>query len=114
MVIHGYHCFIGPPSRPIGPLTVDNVTNSSADLSWKQPENNGGLPVTGYTIDYRVASRNFWTNVATIKANTTTFTVTKLMEETDYHFRVAAVNDEGQSQYLETLEVTKPYKKIGK
>ena len=95
-------------------MTVDNVTNSSADLSWRKPANNGGLPITGYVIDYRVASRNFWTNATTIKADARTFTITKLMEETDYHFRVAAINDEGQSQYLETEEVTRPYKKIGK
>lgn len=61
-----------------------------------------------------MASRNFWTNVATVGADITKFTMQNLIEETEFDFRVAAVNAEGQSPYLETVDVTKPVRKISK
>lgn len=101
------------PSRPVGPLEVTNVTNNSADLSWKPPENDGGSPITGYNIEYKTAARTFWNNAGSCKAGTTNFSVVRLMEETEYLFRVVAVNKEGESPPLETLDTTRPTKKIG-
>ena len=113
LLIKSNHLFLGVPSRPVGPLEVTNVTNNSADLSWKPSENDGGTPITGYSIEYKIASRTFWSNAGSCKADISTFTVIRLVEDTEYFFRVVAVNAEGESPPLETLETTRPTKKIG-
>lgn len=102
------------PSRPIGPLEVTDVTSNSANLSWKAPEKDGGSPLINYIIEYKLASRTFWAKAGTCNAKCTTFNVTNLMEDSDYFFRVMAVNKEGQSLPLETLDSTRPTKKLSK
>lgn len=37
--------FLGPPSKPNGPLIVDNVTKDQATLKWKEPTDTGGNPI---------------------------------------------------------------------
>lgn len=98
----------------MGPLEVDNVTYNSAELTWKPPQNDGGKPVTSYNIEYRLSSRTYYTKADSVSGSTLKYTVTKLNEDSLYYFRVIAVNDEGQSQPLETSEATKLPKKIGK
>lgn len=46
--------------------------------------------------------------------STLTFHVPNLNADTEYYFRVIAVNEEGQSQPLETSDYTKLPKKVGK
>ena len=95
-------------------MEISNVTNNSADLAWNPPKRDGGTPLTGYVIEYKIDSREFWSKADVVNANITSYTVTKLSEETEYYFRVIAVNAEGYSKPLESTDVTKPMKKIGK
>jgi len=37
--------FVGPPTRPEGPLKVSDVTKDSAKLSWNKPKDDGGLEI---------------------------------------------------------------------
>ena len=41
------------PLSPEGPLEISNVTESSAQLQWYPPRDNGGGPIIGYIIDAR-------------------------------------------------------------
>ncbi len=43
--------FLGPPSKPMGPLTVHDITSSSCKLKWKPPEDDGGLPIKQYVVE---------------------------------------------------------------
>ena len=45
--------------------------------------------------------------------DTTKFTVPDLKEGLEYYFRVTALNDEGESKPLESVDTAKPKKKIG-
>ena len=105
--------FTDVPSAPLG-LEISNVTKNSADLAWKSPVNDGGTPLTGYAIEYRLASRTFWTKANIVDANTLSYTITKLTEDAEYYFRIFAINAEGYSKALESTDVTKPVKEIGK
>lgn len=105
---------IDVPSRPVGPIVITHVTNNAADLSWKPPTNDGGKPVTSYIIEFKLLTRTFWSKAGSVDGNTTAFTITRLMEEADYLFRVIAVNEEGQSPPLEAEDVITPMRKIGK
>ncbi|XP_052707844.1 twitchin-like isoform X13 [Crassostrea angulata] len=92
---------LGPPTKPEGPLVVENVTKDQATLKWKEPKDNGGNPVSGYRVEKKDTQKGRWEPVKdNIKGSE--FTVPKLTEGRDYHFRVAAVNDNGESDFLET------------
>ena len=52
-----------PPSAPMGPLEVQEITASSATISWRPPQSDGGLPVKRYTIERRDAKRQAWMKV---------------------------------------------------
>ena len=93
---------------------MDNVTENSADLQWKAPESDGGSPLTSYIIEVRPDSRSTWTKAGSVGGATNSFTVPDLKDGTEYHFRVIAVNAEGQSAPLEGKETAKPVKKIGR
>ncbi|GFO38541.1 titin, partial [Plakobranchus ocellatus] len=100
------------PSPPVGPLEISNVTDCSADLAWKPPKSDGGSPLTSYIIESRPSTRSTWNQSGKIKGDQTSFTVPDLRLDTEYLFRVTAVNSEGQSQPLEGKETAKPMKKI--
>ena len=79
----------------------------SVKLSWKPSENDGGLPIKNYAIEYRDARRTGWVRAGIVPADMSTFTCGNLNEGNDYHFRVYAVNDEGEGDALETTQATK-------
>ena len=93
---------------------MSNITETSADLQWKAPESDGGTPLTSYIIEVRPDSRSTWTKAGSVDGTSTSFTVPDLKVDTEYHFRVIAINAEGQSAPLEGLDTAKPAKKIGK
>lgn len=102
------------PSAPVGPLTVSDVTEDSADLEWKPPQSDGGSPLTHYYIEVRDVRKSTWTKVAEVKATATKYTVGKLSVDNEYMFRVVAVNAEGDSPPLTTASTTAPVKKLSK
>ncbi|GFS00827.1 titin [Elysia marginata] len=100
------------PSQPVGPLEISNVTDSTADLTWQAPKSDGGSPLTSYIIESRPSNRSTWNPSGKVKGDQTSFTVPDLRLDTEYIFRVIAVNSEGQSSPLEGKEAAKPKKKI--
>jgi Fibronectin type III domain. len=44
------------PDEPSKPQNVEVVDwdKDHADLKWKKPENDGGAPITGYIIEFKV------------------------------------------------------------
>ena len=51
------------PSKPVGPLAVSDVTESSAELSWQQPTLDGGSPITSYIVEYKQTNEKSWKKV---------------------------------------------------
>ena len=70
-------------------LTVSNLTDTEATLSWTAPDGN----VTGYAYQYRKATDNTWSAETTVQ--TTTVTLSNLEENTTYNFRVKALGSGG-------------------
>ena len=83
-------------------------------LTWKVPESDGGTPITHYIIESRPDTRSTWANIGKTKAKVLTFMAEDLREGTEYHFRVSAVNAEGQGPALDGLDTATPMKKKGK
>lgn len=102
MILSFHYSFTAPPSRPVEPLKVYDIERTSATIEWSPPEDDGGVPLTGYIIERRDAGRSFWAKVEKIGPSKTFLNITKLMEGVDQHFRVMAENKIGVSPSLET------------
>jgi len=84
----------GVPGTPTS-FGYTSKTESSINLSWSAPSNNGGSAITGYTL-YRGATQIYPTLPAT-SGIATSFNDTGLAFETSYSYSVYAVNAIGSS-----------------
>ena len=108
---NSYHCFSPDvPQKPVGPIVVTNLTEDSVTLTWKPPKEDGGSKVTGYNIEFRDTKRETWQKAGSVDAETTVWTQSKLLDDSEYVFRVTAVNQQGESAALETDTTIKPQK----
>ncbi|XP_012993864.2 contactin-3 [Esox lucius] len=87
----------GPPGPPDA-VAVEEITDSTAQLSWS-PGRDNGSPITGYIIQARTPFTVGWQAVDTvpevINGNTLTATVVGLNAWVEYEFRVVARNGVG-------------------
>ena len=74
------------------------------DLKWEVPESDGGEPITGYLIERRDVKKTAFVNQGNTDANTLNLKAIKLIEGTQYMFRVFAINSIGQSEPAELAE----------
>jgi titin len=81
-----------PAARPGAPTGVTAVAgDTQVVLSWIAPVSNGGSPLMGYTVDYRLASASAWTTAVSGVVGLSA-TVNGLANGSTYIFRVSAVN----------------------
>jgi titin len=71
-------------------------------LTWEEPQDNGGSPVTGYIVEKKDIKRRSWQEAT--KVTDLAATVTKLQEGNQYLFRVSAENQYGVSDPVELAE----------
>ena len=85
------HTF-GPPDA-IGTVNA-TATSASATLSWAAPYDHGS-PITGYKIEVKDFNSGNWLNLTTV--TTTTYTQVNMISNTQYEYRVTAINPYGTS-----------------
>lgn len=85
----------GSSALPSSPLNLVSAPSSASevDLSWTAPQNNGGLPITGYKIE-RNDGNGF--NVIA-NSPTTTYQDKNLIPNPEHSYRVSAINSAGSS-----------------
>lgn len=82
---------------PLQPLNLAvSIGDRSVDLSWSHPSSNGGSSITDYIIEYRPTSGGAWIEFLDDVSSDTSATVTDLLNDESYEFRVSAVNGVGQ------------------
>ncbi|XP_071776062.1 contactin-3 isoform X1 [Centroberyx gerrardi] len=90
----------GPPGPP-DKVTVEEITDSTAQLSWS-PGRDNGSPITGYIIQARTPFTVGWQAVDTVpevvNGNMLTATVVGLNAWVEYEFRVVARNTVGMGE----------------
>lgn len=83
-----------PPSAPSKPEPLE-VASDSLTLFWKAPEDDGNDEIIEYILEYKESVQVSWTQITQI--TDTTYKVDKLKTNSDYAFRVVAVNNIGPS-----------------
>lgn len=94
------------PARPAGPLEVEDVHAHGCKLKWQPPKDDGGMPLEGYQVEKQDVLTGRWVPVGKVDKDTTEMDVKGLEEGKKYHFRVKAINNEGESEPLETDRTT--------
>jgi len=103
-------------SVPDAPTALTVVPgDSSAQLSWTAPANNGGNAITGYSVSYSTDGSTWTTATANNTLSSsgpvpTSYTVTGLTNGTAYYFKVAALNGLGSSAATSTTSTYTPAK----
>lgn len=93
----------------MGPVKIEEVSGVSVTISWEPPEKDGGANVSGYVVEQREAHRPGWSTISE-SVTRPCFKFTRLVEGTEYVFRVAAMNRFGVGSFLQSpvVEVKSP------
>jgi len=84
------------PSAPTN-LRAGQISGDSVTLDWSKSRSDGGSPLTGYAIERRDITSNYWTRVGSVDPRKTSFVVTNLRPGAEYQLQVLAENDIGVS-----------------
>lgn len=79
-------------------------------ISWTPSASNDGTPIIGYLLEYKQQSRTDWVKDNFNKSTDTSSVVKSLKENTEYEFRVYALNEVGLS---DSSPVTEMIRTIG-
>ncbi|XP_072764145.1 uncharacterized protein [Anoplolepis gracilipes] len=90
------------PAAP-GKVTVEMTLGRSVELSWKEPEDDGGCKIGTYIVEYYRIGWEVWLKATTSRR--TSATLTELIEGSEYKFRVKAENPYGVSDPSEESDV---------
>ena len=90
----------GPPAIPEAP-TVRPEGDTSVRAVWKEPDDDGGRPITGYEIQYQKDGADAWEEWTHTGTGTSTI-ITGLDETSTYNVQVKAKNNMGASRWSPT------------
>jgi len=81
-----------PPDQVTG-LTATATSDSTIDLAWITPANDGGSPITGYQIERESPIDGGFSVIVANTGNTlTTLSDSGLTDSTQYNYRISAIN----------------------
>ena len=101
------------PGKP-GVPQISSVSSTTMTLNWTRPDQDGGCPVDGYVVEYRVEGAFKWLAATPEPVPSTSFTVKGLMEDMVYEFRVAAHNKAGVGAFSNNSSAVKAEEPLGK
>jgi len=93
------------PSAPID-LSAEATNETTAELRWSTPINDGGNPITGYFIERNLNDAGFVILVADTASTLTEFSDTTLIARDNAVYRVSAINIDGTGPPSDTASTT--------
>ena len=85
------------PEAPGKPEAYD-WDRTFIDLTWNKPLNDGGSPIEGYIIQYKVKGTTSWRECTKISRDINKGRADDLTDQEYYYFRIIAFNAVGQSE----------------
>ncbi|HSB83923.1 MAG TPA: fibronectin type III domain-containing protein, partial [Nitrosarchaeum sp.] len=97
-------------SLPNSPTNLSGYASSptQATLFWSAPTNNGGYPIIGYKIEYRINSGSYTELISNTASTSTTYSHTGLSTNSVYTYRVYAITSFGTSSTSSSEVVVQP------
>jgi len=92
----------GKPSQPLS--LIAKISGAKVILTWQAPLDDGGTNVTTYKV-YRTKASEQETLIAEVAADLTTFTDHDVGPGTNYRYRIAALNINGEGPTTDYLNV---------
>lgn len=89
------------PNLPINLLGIGS--NQQIALTWTEPSNNGGSPITSYSIQYKLIDDANFTTINTFSTNTN-YLLSNLINRFTYTIQIAAINSNGTSIYTDSID----------
>lgn len=86
-----------PPGPPGTPDLID-WDNTSVELEWTHPEDDGNNAIKRYIIEKKDKYSSQWEKAVEVPSKETTAKVPNLKEKAEMQFRVVAVNDAGPGE----------------
>ncbi|XP_066520128.1 immunoglobulin-like and fibronectin type III domain-containing protein 1 [Hoplias malabaricus] len=92
------------PTPPQGPVEVVESSLSAIEFKWRPPKDDGGCPVTYYTLERQQIGRNTWMKIGDIPGQPM-YRDTDIDRGRKYCYRIRAKNSEGISDLIETDDI---------
>ncbi len=92
---------ISPPATPSN-LTATTISKTQINLAWTDNANNE----LGFTLERKIAGDSVFAEIATLDANTISYSNTGLTAGTQYFYRLRAFNGTGASGYSNEANAT--------
>ncbi len=99
------------PSAPSFRSLVINNSTSMIDISWFAPSDNGGSPITSYTLQKSLDQQNWSTVLTTNSATVLSTSVTREAPGVRLYFRISATTALGASANSATASIQMPFAK---
>ena len=87
-------------------LTATPGENNTIALSWQRPDTDGGVTITDYLVEYKLATSSTWSTFNDGVTTNLATTLTDLQSASSYNLRVASVNINGVSSYNSVVATT--------
>ena len=81
----------GPPEN----VKATDVSKRTISLTWEPPLSDGGLAIVGYIVEQRQTSSSRWVTLTKAPVAELNYTVSDVVENQEYEFRISAKNGEG-------------------
>ena len=109
--MYGMVVVVDKPSAPEN-LTVAGTTDTTVDLKWMEPNDNGGCLIAQYVVERREINKRTWQRDGT--CTDLEFTAIALNAGQAYMFQVAAENEVGVGPFVELSKAAIPKSQFGK
>lgn len=100
------------PGRPSKPEILI-ATENSGTITWNPPYDDGGNKVKRYVVQYKTTNGTHWATCEEEPVDCQ-MTITKLQPDSEYEFRVAAINSAGTGEFSLPSEPYSPQQAVGR